>query len=291
MIKKETFEVEKITSRRLMIFGGLTIVSLCFISILYWNIRNKNLLTLLMISPMVSVLLTRIITKEGKAELYLNPNFKGNVKWYIAAYFLTPVVAYIGALLYFIIFSYDFNPLGSLCALEYKASSLAGYYKLLFKMIPVAVAINPIMCLAQCFGEEFAWRGYLLPKLRKVFSPWKATLLTGVIWGMWHSPIIVTGYNYGTEHPVFGVIAMIIFTTVIGIIAAYLFFKTKSVWVAAVFHASMNSIDLFPPSSLFMSKEENPFIGPNITGVIGDIGFVVLAIICFTRIYKNKLEV
>ncbi|AGY76231.1 MULTISPECIES: hypothetical protein [Clostridium] len=53
----------------------------------------------------------------------------------------------------------------------------------------------------------------------------------------------------------------------------------------------MNSIDLFPPSSLFMSKEENPFIGPNITGVIGDIGFVVLAIICFTRIYKNKLKV
>ncbi|WP_243124382.1 CPBP family intramembrane glutamic endopeptidase [Clostridium sp. AWRP] len=65
--------------------------------------------------------------------------------------------------------------------LEYKASSLDGYYKLLFKMIPVAVAINPIMCLAQCFGEEFAWRGYLLPKLCKIFSPWKATLLTGVI--------------------------------------------------------------------------------------------------------------
>lgn len=191
--------------------------------------------------------------------------------------------------MHFIIFTSKFNPLGSLYALQCKASSLTEYYKLILRMVPIAIVINPIMGIVLCFGEEFAWRSYLLPKLCKIISPWKAILLTGAIWGMWHSPIILTGYNYGTKHPVFGVAAMVVCTTVFGIIAAYLFFKTKSVWIAVIFHASLDAIDRFSPSGLFMKYGEvNSFIGPDLTGIIGGIGFIILAIICFIKIYKNS---
>jgi membrane protease YdiL (CAAX protease family) len=45
------------------------------------------------------------------------------------------------------------------------------------------------------FGEEFGWRGYLLPKLIPL-GKIKAYIILGVIWGLWHAPLIVVGFNY-----------------------------------------------------------------------------------------------
>jgi membrane protease YdiL (CAAX protease family) len=38
-------------------------------------------------------------------------------------------------------------------------------------------------------GEEFGWRGYLLPRLLQRYSPLKSALVLGVIWGVWHFPL------------------------------------------------------------------------------------------------------
>ena len=65
----------------------------------------------------------------------------------------------------------------------------------------------------QCLGEDAGWRGYLLPKLLEFMKPWKAVLLTGVIWGLWHAPVIACGFNYGTAHPIAGIFAMVVFST------------------------------------------------------------------------------
>jgi len=40
------------------------------------------------------------------------------------------------------------------------------------------------------FGEEFGWRGYLLPRLAPLGGI-SAAIITGVIWGLWHTPVIV----------------------------------------------------------------------------------------------------
>ena len=52
------------------------------------------------------------------------------------------------------------------------------------------------------FGEEFGWRGYLLPKLMPL-GKLKAYTIVGVIWGLWHAPLIVVGFNY-PGYPVIG---------------------------------------------------------------------------------------
>jgi membrane protease YdiL (CAAX protease family) len=144
------------------------------------------------------------------------------------------------------------------------------------------------MGIVQCFGEEFAWRGYLLPKLIEKFSVQKAVIINGVIWGIWHSPIIAMGYNYGDEHPVFGIIAMIIFCVVLGIIESFLFYKTQSIWCSVIFHAAINGMDTWSPSALFMSKTPNMFVGPNLLGIIGGIGFVIVAVILFMKLKNEK---
>lgn len=75
-------------------------------------------------------------------------------------------------------------------------------------------------------------------------------------------------FNYGTAHPIAGIFAMVVFSTVLGCIQGWLFFKTGSIWSCVVFHAALNGMDLFSPSALFMGAQVNPFLGPDPTGIL-----------------------
>ena len=59
-------------------------------------------------------------------------------------------------------------------------------------MIPIGGLFNALLA----FGEEVGWRGWLLPALRPL-GVWPALLTSGAIWGLWHSPLILLGYNFG----------------------------------------------------------------------------------------------
>ena len=50
------------------------------------------------------------------------------------------------------------------------------------------------MCTV-AFGEEVGWRGWLLTSLRPL-GTWPALIIVGVIWGLWHAPLILLGYNF-----------------------------------------------------------------------------------------------
>lgn len=51
--------------------------------------------------------------------------------------------------------------------------------------------INPLAAL----GEEIGWRGWLHTALLPLGQV-RAVVLTGVIWGLWHAPVMLLGYNY-----------------------------------------------------------------------------------------------
>lgn len=268
--------------KELICFGISVLLFLSVFSGLYYFYRDDIFLTVLMLTPAASVVITSVLTKEGFAGLHLKPNFKGNIKLYLAAYFGTPAVAFSGAVIYFTLFRRKWEPLMSPYAIETGCKTNEEYFQNLAVMIPLAVLINPLMGLLQCFGEEFAWRGYLLPKLNMIFSYRTAVIVNGIIWGLWHAPIIAMGYNYGSGHPIWGIFAMTLFTVILGIIASFLFSATQSVWCPVVFHAAINAMDKFSPSALFMRAEEaDPFIGPNLNGIIGGIGFIIIAAIIF----------
>ena len=70
---------------------------------------------------------------------------------------------------------------------------------LLLVLLGVAVLAAPLINSFFTFGEEFGWRAYLQPKLMPLGFR-KAMLLMGLIWGVWHWPLIAMGHNYGLDY-------------------------------------------------------------------------------------------
>lgn len=48
-----------------------------------------------------------------------------------------------------------------------------------------------LQCLCIGIGEELGWRGWLLPALAGRVSRFRATLLTGLVWTLWHGPRLI----------------------------------------------------------------------------------------------------
>ncbi len=55
-------------------------------------------------------------------------------------------------------------------------------------LIPLYLILVVLSPFQGPIGEEFGWRGYALPKLQNKYSPLTASLVIGVIWGVWHIP-------------------------------------------------------------------------------------------------------
>jgi len=102
-------------------------------------------------------------------------------------------------------------------------------------VLPLAAFIN----LLPALGEEIGWRGWLLPKLMPLGAV-PAILISGVIWGLWHAPLILLGYNYPGVPGWLGLTAMIGMCIVFGAIFGWLRLRSGSVWPAALAHAAFN---------------------------------------------------
>ena len=92
------------------------------------------------------------------------------------------------------------------------------------------------------FGEELGWRGPPLRELARL-GFWRASLATGVIWGLWHLPFIVHGHNY-PGHPVAGVFMMTLWTVLFSPLIAYICIRANSVLAAAITHGAVNGTAL-----------------------------------------------
>jgi len=123
------------------------------------------------------------------------------------------------------------------------------------------------------FGEEFGWRGYLLPKLMPL-GKLKAYTVVGVIWGLWHAPLIVVGFNY-PGYPILGIVAMVAMTTAVGIYINELTLKNRSSILAGWIHGAFNGQAYGIWRLLF--PHVNPLLG-GFTGVIGTTVWLILGL-------------
>ncbi|MBE2222898.1 MAG: CPBP family intramembrane metalloprotease [Anaerolineae bacterium] len=242
------------------------------------------LAVVVMWSPAIGNILTRIITKEGWQHTYLRPHFKKGWPYWLAAWFLPGILTVIGMGVFFLLSPTYFDPsLGKLKEmLEASAPGIEINVWVIAAVQTVqAMLIAPIFNSLATFGEEFGWRGYLQPKLMPLGGR-KAMLLMGLIWGVWHWPVILMGHNYGLDYPgapFLGPLAMVWFCLVIGIFLGWVTLKSRSVWPAVIGHAAINGIAGI--GVIFIQGNPNPILGPMPVGIIGGIGFTIVALLIF----------
>jgi membrane protease YdiL (CAAX protease family) len=93
------------------------------------------------------------------------------------------------------------------------------------------------------FGEEYGWRGYLLPRLLPL-GEFRASLLVGVIWAFWHTPALLAGLNYPGSTPGAAILVFVVVVTAMSFIFTRFFVASGgSVVVVAVLHGSFNSFN------------------------------------------------
>jgi len=289
---------QKLTKRRLILFVLFAIVLgwACFLLIPLLNLSYGEGLSIAilvgaMFTPTISNLLTRLITKEGSQKFYLRPNFKGNLKKYLLIFFAPTVLIYLSAVCYFLIFPQQYDPeLTLLKEIQATGGSVGiSVQNILLIIIVQTLFLGPVINIIPTLGEELGWRGYLLPKLREFFSDPVALVITGVIWGIWHAPVIAIGHNYGTDYPGYpwlGILAMIVFCVTLGIIEGYATIKLDSAVPAAMIHSTVNATAALP---IYLAKSGyNPILGPAITGLVGGLPLMIVAVALLVIVIRSK---
>ena len=143
--------------------------------------------------------------------------------------------------------------------------------------------------LVLCVGEETGWRGYLLPRLMGLgLKP--ALLLSGLLQGLWHVPVIVLTTVYHSEGNPWLVIPLFISTmSVAGVLFGYLRLKGGSTWPAVVAHSVFNTYwTLFNAVTIGATPLAVEYLSGE-TGLFTLIGVVVAAGVLVQRLEPRRV--
>jgi membrane protease YdiL (CAAX protease family) len=141
----------------------------------------------------------------------------------------------------------------------------------------------PVFNMIPSLGEEIGWRGFLLPNLEPMGKV-KAMVFSGMIWALWHTPmILILGFTYGTQAwP--GAILHFITVTGLGIWMGHIWFKTRSTILAGFIHAVFNANAYGIWAMIFVSRNKLMVGG---AGLIGALLCLLLGVVTIYKVQAN----
>jgi len=224
----------------------------------------------------------------------------------LAAWLLPFLAAIVGGAIYYLVFPQSFDPtleaarkaIASIPALV-AASSWTLMLVIMLNVLIVGLVLYGVISI----GEEFGWRGYLLPKLVEHFTgaerayasaedpvpaglyaagARKASLLIGVIWGVWHWPGIFLSMKADPEIPLLYPLVFLVGICSLSVLLSWVTLRSGSVWPASLGHGMYNaSLGL---SWNVLNGLPNPLRGQQPSGLIGVLGYLALArVLYFNR--------
>lgn len=242
-----------------------------------------------MYAPMIGTIAIHKLKKE-----HWKLKLKAKWKQILLAMFMPAVFTLLGGALYFLIFPGSFDSgMGALKQVLGSSADTTNLTDLMISEVILAVTLAPFFNAVFAIGEETGWRGYLTPELSRRFGYRNGIIISGIIWGVWHAPLIILGgYNYGIGYwgsPWTGVLAMCVFTTAAGICLSWLYEKSNSIIVPAIAHGALNAVAALP--IYFMKSYPTHYIlGPMLPGLISVIPMALAAVLLLRR-HKQGEEI
>jgi len=246
----------------------------------------QMLLAASMFGPAISALICTISFEKGRRVEALGLHFKPNWWWLIA--WLAPIaLAAASVALTVLLSDRTYVDPGAAAAAAAEAqgqdlSQVPPFFVSTAFIIGTSVIIGGLInTIILTFSEELGWRGYL-HHLWRPGGFWRASLSTGVFWGIWHAPAIyLIGHNYPDNRPL-GVGLFVIFCILLSPIMTLIRDRAKSVWAAGIFHGTFNAL-----GGLTILAINNPAFPWN--GIVGIGGFAALALACiFVLLLQRK---
>jgi membrane protease YdiL (CAAX protease family) len=144
--------------------------------------------------------------------------------------------------------------------------------------LAVAASLVTMYSVRSAAGEEIGWRGYMLTRLIDSGLP-KPILASGLIWGLWHVPLILGGVYLAGPPRFVAALLWMITATAFSFVFARLRLATGSVWPAIALHSAWNAIiqAAFDPASKGVGAEL--WIGES--GILVALTMVVAAVVFF----------
>lgn len=196
---------------------------ICFVS---YRIGDPNVSFLSVFTPSLAALFLTAGTrgKKGVSDLFVRQTIqKTSPRWMLLSILGIPALA-------------------ALAVLTSLRFDVGGFDLRTTQLLPQVIVI-PLIAL----GEEYGWRGFLLPRLMRRFSVFQASLILGFLWGIWHFP----AYLIGTGVPANMDFTVFLLWVVIGtFFMSWIYHSTKSVLTAILIHiganAAFNYLPLLP---------------------------------------------
>ena len=120
----------------------------------------------------------------------------------------------------------------------------------LFGNLTATVAVGTVFTVIFSLVEEFGWRGFLQNQVIDSLGLVGGLIMGGLVWGAWHSPLVLMGYKFPDYQNLGAFVFMPISTIAIGIVTGWLFWLSGSIWVPALFNASTRVTSLLSSAAL-----------------------------------------
>ncbi|SEH83119.1 CAAX protease self-immunity [Ruminococcus flavefaciens] len=228
-------------------------------------------------SPAIASLITRAVTKEGFRDMKLHLHLTGNIRYYLLSFGL-PLICLSSMFLLPVIVSGHADWLGGF--------TFGNVLSNAFLLISFS-AVQSIGLL----GEELGWRGYMNQKMEPLLGTVGTCLVGGIVWGLWHFPMDISGYLDGNSTfsevlvSTFGRLAML---TCFGTFLIWLTKKTDSVFPAVIAHFMYNQSQFTLTELLYMGNISEDISLPLWTDILRYIPTLIIAVIFIILLLRDK---
>ena len=226
-------------------------------------------------SPIVCMILLRLLGGDGWKDFPIKPRFKQNTRWYIFAIVVYPVV--IGITLF----------VGKLLGwVDVSKFSVAAYFPV-FATAFLPVFIKNIL-------EETAFRGYLTVKMEQLTqNEWVIYLVVAFVCQIWHLPynlIFLDDAYQATFFPYSKVLFVLVSFVVIAvwtIMYTEIFFLSRSLLLVVLMHSMKDALNpLISEGFTVISPDKTLLVSP-LFGLIPALIYLAIGL-HLRRIRKSK---
>ncbi|WP_373231771.1 type II CAAX prenyl endopeptidase Rce1 family protein [Cohnella sp.] len=219
-----------------------------------------------LVSPLLAMIALRTFAGDGWRDLGIKPKIRKNIFLYFVSILFFPISTLIILLLGHSLKLIDLSNMSSLYLTALGAAFLTSFVKNIF--------------------EEFAWRGYLAPKLFSLgYNRLLIHVYVGIIWAAWHIPYLLVLIDT-TESMATFIPRMIIGLIVLSIVYGEIRLMTNSVWPAVIMHTVGNAFvdTLILKKYLDIQEGFDYLVTPSPEGIFA----IVIAAITGLWLYKRR---